>query len=76
MMHNDVTIISCVLAVTHEELSAGYGAIQIRVNRICKPCTLNNCRVSWGGRDMDEKMNLTWFVKSLTNYGVGTAWSE
>jgi len=52
MMHNDVTIISQVLAVTHEKLSACYGAIQIRVNRIYKPCTLKNCRVSC----MDEKI--------------------
>jgi len=53
MMHNDVTIISPqVLAVIHEKLSACYGAIRIRVNRIYKPCTLNNRRVSC----MDEKI--------------------
>lgn len=56
MTHNDVTIISRVLAVTHEKLSACYGAIQIRVNRIYKPCTWNNCRGSFGGGTMDEKI--------------------
>jgi hypothetical protein len=57
MTHSDVTIISQVLAVTHDKLSACYGAIQVRLNCIHRPFTLNNCRVSC------KKKKKTWLRK-------------